>query len=184
MSAESKSWSRRDRIILAAWFIPAAALTWPIHEIGHYLAGIFLGYEMWVSLNQAGLVEGSYQSVLDQWLVAMAGPAVTWVQGVVGYLAARWSRDLWVYSFVFLSFWMRAVAVLISLVAKPNDEAAASLLMGLPMLTLPLVSIGFLLVLTYFAAAHLNAGWKENLTAYVAASVVTSAVVWVDQVYF
>ncbi|MEM7454545.1 MAG: hypothetical protein AAF456_09375 [Planctomycetota bacterium] len=173
-----------DYWILAASFVPAAALTWTIHELAHYFAGMLLGYDMWVSINQAGPVNGSFDSDTHSVIVAMAGPVITWLQGIVAYVVVRWSRELWTYSFIFLTFWMRSVAMIISFIAHPNDEAKASLLMNLPMWVLPAISTCLLLVFTFLAARELKAGWRENLIAFVASSVATAAIVFADQLLF
>jgi len=184
MTPNSKNWTNVDFAILAVSFVPATVLTWGIHELAHYLTGITLGYEMWMTLNQAGPVQGNYDSNFHQIAVAIAGPILTWIQGVIAYFAVRWSRELWVYSFVFLTFWMRAVAMIVSFVSNPNDEAAAGILLGWPMFVIPALSVGFLFVLTLLASRTLKVGWKGNLVAYVAASFASTFVVFSDQAIF
>lgn len=187
MPAENRttaSWRKSDYLFLAASFIPAAILTWGIHESAHWLTGVMLGYDMWITLNQVGPVQGSYDSDGHQILVAMAGPIVTWIQAIVAFLVIRSTRELWMYSFLFLAFWMRAMAMCISFISNPNDEAKASMLLGLPMWVLPIVSVAFLLTLTYFGSRKLKAGWKSNVIAYLMASLVSAAVIFSDQLLF
>ncbi|WP_420643522.1 hypothetical protein [Candidatus Leptofilum sp.] len=178
------SWRKNDYWTLAAFFILATILTWGIHEFAHWLTGRILGYDMWITFNQVGLVQGEYSSVWHQSLVAMAGPIVTWLQAVVVLLFIRQSGKLWPYSFLFLAFWMRTVAMLISFLSNPNDEAKVSLLLGLPMWVLPAISVIFLLVLTVMGSRALKVGWKGNLVSYVMASLMTAVVVFSDQLLF
>lgn len=177
-------WGARDLLTLAACFVPAAIFTWGIHEFAHWLTGEALGYDMWITFNQVGLVDGGYDSAWHQHLVTMSGPLVTLAQGFAALGLVRWSRKLWTYSFLFLTFWTRAVATGISYAATPNDEARVSLSLGLPMWVLPSVFVLILLTLTYFGSRHLRAGWKANAISYVMASVVTAAIVFSDQLLF
>ena len=182
--APNRSWSGNDYLILALSFIPAAIVSWGIHEFAHWLTGGVLGYDMWISFNQVGLVEGKYDSKLHEFLVAMAGPFVTWIQAVVTLIFIFRFRQLWIYSFLFLTLWSRALAFGISYISNPNDEAGASLLVGLPMWVLPALSVIFLFVLTFLGSRRLKAGWKGNLLAYLMASIVTAVIVFSDQILF
>jgi len=177
-------WQATDYLILAAYFIPATVLTWGIHESAHWLMGRALGYDMWITFNQVGLVQGNYDSDRHQILVGMAGPMVTWLQAIVTLFFIRRTRHLWSYSFLFLAFWMRILAMVISFLSNPNDEAHISLLLGLPMWIIPTISVIFLLILTYLGGRSLRAGWKGNLIAYVMSSVMTTIVVFSNQLLF
>ena len=161
-----------------------AIFTWGIHELAHWLTGVGLGYEMWITFNQAGPVDGSYDSTTHRVLVSMAGPAITWVQGVVALILIQRTQTLWLYALLFLAFWIRAVAMGISYISNPNDEAVASTLLGLPMWVLPTASVLFLLVLTYKGSKRLNVGWKGNILCYLCASIVTTIIVFSDQWLF
>ena len=46
-------------------------------------------YSMWMSMNQAGLAEGAYESTAHNVIVTMAGPLVTYVQAGVAFFLAR-----------------------------------------------------------------------------------------------
>ena len=178
------SWKLNDYGLLAATFVPAAMFTWGIHELAHWGMGIGLGYEMWVTFNQAGPTEGGYDSDAHRMAVSMAGPVITWIQAGAAFWLLRRYLKLWIYPFLFLTFWTRALAMGVSLIANPNDEARVSLLLGLPLWALPLVSVIPLLALTYLGSKTLKVGWKGNLVAYFAASLVTMAIVFSDQILF
>ncbi len=187
MTAEnsgSRRWAKRDYWQLAGSFIFAAILTWGIHEGAHWLMGSVLGYDMWITLNQVGLVQGEYASDFHQILVSMAGPIITWLQAIGAFLFIRRSEHLWIYAFLFLTFWMRAMAMGISFLTHPNDEASVSLLLGLPMWVVPAISVIFLLVLTYQGSRLLNVGWKGNLVSYLMASLMSTIIVFSDQFLF
>lgn len=179
-----RKWRAFDYWMLAVCFFPAAVFTWGVHEYAHWLMGGILGYEMWITFNQAGPVQGNYDSDWHQILIAMAGPIVTWVQAVLALFLICWSRQLWMYSFLFLALWMRTVAMIISLVSNPNDEARVSLLIGLPVWVVPVISVALMFALTYVGSRSLKAGWRSNVVAYVMASVVTVIVVFSDQLLF
>lgn len=180
--AKAHNWT--DLSLLGASFIPAAVFTWGIHEYAHYGTGMILGYEMWISPNRAGPTQGHYDFDSHAFLIAMAGPLVTWIQAFIALAVIRWSKELWTYSFLFLPFWMRTLAWGISHLTHPNDEAAASLILGMPMWLLPSISVSLLAVLIYFGNRTLSVGWKGNAIAYLAASLATAAVVFIDQRFF
>ena len=169
---------------LALAFLPAAVVTWGIHEFAHWFAGTALGYEMWISFNRVGLVSGEYEPAWHANIVSAAGPMITWIQAVLVLLAIRRWNFLWLYSFLYLTVWTRALAMGISFIAHPNDEARISLDLGMPIWLLPAVSVLFTLSLTWLGSRYLKVGWKGQLLAYVMASIVSTIVVMSDQVLF
>lgn len=181
---EGNFWQVSDYLKLAASFFLAAVLTWGIHEFAHWLMGRLLGYEMWITFNQVGLAQGSYETDLHQILVAMAGPIVTWLQAIVALFLIYRTHDLWPYSFLFLPLWKRILAMGISFLSNPNDEASVSLLLGWPMWVVPAISVIFLLTLTYFGSRKLRVGWKGNVISYIMASIVSAIVVFSDSLLF
>jgi hypothetical protein len=181
---EQAGWTVKDYAWLFFAFFPAAIFTWGIHEAAHYFMGRALGYDMWITFNQVGLVEGDYDSLLHRNLVSIAGPVVTAIQAVLAWWFIRKSNALWAYALVFLTVWTRALAMVISLMGDPNDEARISLSLGLPIWVLPSISVAFMLVFTMLSSRSLRAGWKGNLVAYVGASLVTALIVYSDQFLF
>ncbi len=71
------TWTGRDYLWLALAMFPAAIFTWGIHEVAHYLTGVALGYDMWITFNQVGPVDGAYESAAHANLISLAGPVVT-----------------------------------------------------------------------------------------------------------
>ena len=158
-----------------------AAVTWGVHEFAHFQAGRWLGYDMWMSMNRAGLVSGEYTSREHRMLVAMAGPIVTYLQAALAlwWIKARGARLA--YPFLFFAFFMRVVAFAVSF-QEPNDEARTSLDLGLPLWGLPLVVVAVLFAMTFSGSRALRAGWRTNVLLYAAASVLTAAIVFGDPI--
>ena len=135
------------------WSVPvAAALTWAVHEFAHFQVGRWLGYEMWVSMNQSGPTRGGYASTNHRMLIAMAGPLATYVQALIAFWVIRSLGKASAYPFLFFAFFMRASAFAIGF-AHPNDEARTSLDLGLDVWVLPAIAVGALLALTIVGAA-------------------------------
>lgn len=165
----------------ALMFIPAALVTWLLHEFAHWQMGEALGYDMWMSLNGGGLEgEGSYDSASERSLVDAAGPLLTYVLALGALALIRTTRSLLLYPFLFLQFYMRAVALGISIVSRPNDEARLSLELGLPLWLLPGIAVTLLLALTVIGSRTVRAGWTGNIIAYVMASLLSVAIVFLD----
>ena len=74
----------------------------------------------------------------------------------------------------------QGVAMAISLVNHPNDEARISLELGLPIWLLPGIAVAFLLALTVMGSRTVKAGWTGNLIAYLMASLLTTVIVFLD----
>ncbi|MDH3990542.1 MAG: hypothetical protein OEV34_15515 [Gammaproteobacteria bacterium] len=175
--------ARKNRpwVTYALMFIPAALVTWLSHEFAHWQMGEALGYDMWISLNGGGLAgEGSYDSPLDRSLVDAAGPLLTYILAIGALALIRMTRSLLLYPLLFLQFYMRAVALGISVVSQPNDEARISLELGLPLWLLPGIAVTLLLVLTVIGSRTVRAGWTGNIIAYVMASLLSTAIVFLD----
>jgi len=168
---------------LAFWLsVPlAAALTWAAHELAHFQVGRWLGYGMWVSMNQSGSLAGGYETDAHRILIAMAGPLVTYAQAAAALWWIRARRSGVAYVFLFLAFFMRAVAFAVG-VRNPNDEARTSLDLGLPVWVLPSLAVGLLLAMTIVGSRTLRVGWRTNGLLYLAASVLTTAIVLGDRV--
>lgn len=175
--------SASPRPTAAFWLsVPfAAAFTWGVHELMHYVAGVALGYEMWMSMNQAGPVEGKYAATWHAIVVSMAGPFVTYLQAGVAFWLIR-TRELAVaYPFLFLAWFTRTLAFVVGF-KNPNDEMRTSIDLGLPAWALPAVVVTALLALTVLGSRALRFGWRTNLGLYIFVSVITAAIVFGDPV--
>lgn len=159
--------------------LAVCGLTFVAHEGAHALAGHLLGYDMVMSLNRAWPRTGGFASSRHAWLVTLAGPVFTAAQAVLAYAVLR-TRPLRIaYAALFSATFMRFAAACVSVV-HPNDEARLSLEWGLGVWTLPAIVVLALTALTWDASRRLRLGWRVNVLAYVACSVVCVALVWLD----
>ena len=154
---------------LALLFV-VSLLTFVVHEFAHGVAGSLLGFEMTVSSNHSGAARGAAFGDRQQILVSLAGPAITLLQGALGVwlaLARNWMAG---FSLVFSALLMRLAAAGVSF-GHLNDEALASVLLGLPAWLLPLVAVAILGGGAVAASRGLGLGWKSWVGAWVVTSI-------------
>ncbi len=158
-------------IVMVAGFV--------LHEFAHWAMGKALGYPMQMSLNQAGpvgVVPGSGHKVL----IDAAGPMLTLLLALVGFMLVIVRGQLFGWLWVFSALMMRALAAAVGVI-MPNDEARISQHLGLGTWTLPVIVVAILLVLTIAASRRLRLGWKTHAAAYLVCSAALAAVVMSDQ---
>ncbi len=157
----------------------ATVLTFLLHEVAHWLAGVGLGYDMVMSMNGASPRNGGFLSERDAFLISGAGPLFTLMQALTAFFLVK-SRD-WTlaYPVLFVALFMRFAAAFVSLM-HPNDEARMSLALGWGMWALPALIVGGLFVLTWLASRHLKLGWKTNVASYIFCSLAFAAIVFLD----
>jgi hypothetical protein len=154
-------------------------LTYGVHELAHWLAGLALGHDMTLRLN--GVAPTTAVPPLDAMLISIAGPAVTILQaGCAAGLAVR-HRSLAAYGFLYWAAFMRFAATLVSLF-HPNDEARVSSYLGLGAWTLPILVTVALVGVAWLASRALRLSVKTNVLAYLVVSVTTAAIVGLDAV--
>lgn len=93
----------------------AVAFTFVAHEGAHWAMGEWLGYDMFLRANSAGLVAGTYRSELDAQLVTAAGPAFTLLQGLAAFAVIRASGAAFAFPFLLSALLMRILAAAVSL---------------------------------------------------------------------
>ena len=157
-----------------------AIATMLMHELVHYLVGTALGYEMYFQLTKAGIVDGSWRSQLDYAIVSISGPVFTFTVGAFGAWLAIGKRMAFGYELVFVAFMQRFLAMVMSAIAIPNDEARVSLFLGLDWWVVPLMFVAPLLVLTIWASRVLKFGLLVNFLCYVTASIAFTIMVYFD----
>jgi hypothetical protein len=177
MSSDTKN---RPGIIFYLIMFLVVIVTMVMHEIVHWIAGTALGYEMYFQLTKAGLVDGVWRSEGDYALVSIAGPVFTFALGAFGAWLAIARRVRFGYELIFTAFMQRALAMGMSAIFIPNDEARVSLYLGLPWWVLPLVFVAPLLALTIWASRALRFGWLVNFLCYVTVSLAFTLVVFAD----
>jgi len=173
------------RLILPARFymilFATGAGTFFVHELAHWMTGIVLGHDMVATPNHVW--SRNPMDVVDQALVSATGPVVTIIQGLIGFRLVRRSGSRFGFALLYMAFFMRLLAAGMS-VFNPNDEARVSQLLGLGTWTIPVVVVAGLLVLLVAASRQLRLGWRDQLFCYITASIVVSAIVGVDQVFW
>lgn len=157
-------------------FILVTIATYIVHEGAHGLTGEALGYDLWVNINSAGLMSGTYQQAWHGPLVSAAGPMITLIQGIIAFVCVRRYKSMFAFVVLFVALMMRFVAMLMSF-SNPNDEARISEWLGLGTWTLHLVVVGILLALTIIAGRYLKLRWRDHGLAYVATSLGITLVV-------
>jgi hypothetical protein len=156
----------------------ATVLTFLVHESAHWAMGQALGYEMRMSLNGAA-PKGGFRDAADAAWVTAAGPAITGLQAVMAYALVRGRNLSWAYAFLFVAWFMRFAAAVVSLL-NPNDEARLSLAWGWGQWLLPALVVLALLVLTALASRHLRLGWGTNAKCYLLCSAAFGLIVFLD----
>jgi hypothetical protein len=155
-------------------------LSWLAHEFGHWAAGEAMGVDMWMTLNKAGPV-GVYDNEIQQIIVALAGPAVTIAIAYAAYLFPRGPLSFLAYGVLFFQFMLRLVPSGITIFTDyPNDEGVAGIMLGVGPYVITIAVAAFLFILTWNAARHIRPGWRHNLGAYLACTVVITAMVFSD----
>jgi hypothetical protein len=162
-------------LVLAA----AAVSTALLHELGHWLAGTWLGNEMVMSLNAARPVAG-YGADWHAWVVTAAGPAVTLLQAVLVWLLSRRGGPPWLFAFLLTPLVYRTMAMAMNAL-NPNDEGRLSLELGLGLYTLPALVCAFLLWLVVDECRRRGWGWRRPVLGGVAVAHLLGAVIVIDQ---
>jgi len=163
---------------LGLLIVPLGVISFLLHETGHYLAGRAFGLEMYLQLNSAGPVDRTLEvSWLARFAILAGGPAVTLVQGVLGYMIARRMPVLGV-ALIYFAFYMRMLAFGISVLVNPNDEANLGEMLGVGIYPVHLAVCALLGVLTVLAMNRAGAGWGAWLTGFVASGIAVTLVVF------
>ena len=148
-----------------------------VHEAGHALAAKIFGYDALASINHVRLVPALARSAADRLVIDLAGPAVTLGIAIVAWFASRRGALSISPGILFVALSMRLIAAVASL-AMPNDEARASIALGLGKWTLFAIVIAILLGLFVSAFRRARLGGRWLLGAYVGASLGFATVVF------
>ncbi len=151
-----------------------------IHELVHWSVGTALGYKMYFTLTTSGVLEGGWRSDLDYAMISIAGPVFTFIVGLFGAWLAISKRMQLGYELIFAAFMQRFLAMVMSGIFIPNDEARVSLYLGLNWFVVPLVFVIPLLVLTIWSSRALKFGLIVNFLCYLTASLAFTVMVYGD----
>lgn len=168
----------KDRARYCAWLVVAGLATYLMHEGAHWLAGVALGHEMLFGLNVVRPVEAV--PLRDATLISVAGPAFTFIQGIVAFTVFRRTRSVPALALLLWAAFMRLIAWGISWLSAPNDEARVGIATGVgPWALHALISIP-LVVLAVLAIRQRRSDRWELAMTYVVLSLVSTAVVMAD----
>jgi len=172
-------------VILKKGFYPTLLLvgiaTFAVHEFFHWVAGIALGYDMVITPNR--VYSKTSTEFVDKQIISFAGPFITYVQAIIGYLLVVKKQSSLGYALLYMAFFMRLFAACMS-VFNPNDEARISQALGMGLWTLPVIVVGALFVLMYLASRRLTLTGRDHLFCYLVASLVVTLVVGIDAFFF
>ena len=157
----------------------AGFITFALHETGHWLTAVMLGYDAFYGLNGAGT--RSVVTFENHAIISAAGPAVTIVQAMIALALVHFRTSAAAWVFLFWAAFMRFMATVISLFSA-NDEARISEWLGWGMWTLPVVVTAGLSVLLAIGSRRMRVGWKTLALTWLVASIAVSAIVGLDMV--
>jgi hypothetical protein len=160
----------------------AVFLSFELHELSHYLTGEALGNTMAMTLNSGYPVAGHYLKDWHATVVSAAGPLFTILQGILFYFLLRKKDNYYLYPFLFISFFMRFSAMIISFF-NPNDEARISISLGLGRFTLPAIVSLFLFYLVYTISKQYQYSKRLQLFTVLFSIFIYSSIILCDQ-YF
>lgn len=180
---DSKKLGSDSWLSFSFWLVVATFLTFLIHELSHYFAGVALGFDMWVNLNGAGPIGDIRPNQSQQTIITMAGPIVTVIQASVAAIFIQSRKHLWGYSFVVSALLMRIFAFATSMAIYPNDEARVALSYGWPNWSIHAIIVSALLAATILAARKAKVGILLNLLAFFLVSASMAAIVLGSQAY-
>ncbi len=158
-------------------------LTWLIHEFGHWLMGILLGYSSTMTLNGTSYHEGQNVTDWHKNIVSAAGPLVTLIQGLLAFLYLRtigWCKH--VYPILFTAFYMRLLAGLMNFIML-NDEGRIGAFLGIGTFTLSILISGSLFYMVYLISKKYRLNWKLQLATTLLVMFFSSALIMVDQFF-
>jgi len=155
-------------------------VTMLLHEVVHWLIGRALGYEMYFTLSKAGLIEGTWRNEADYAIVSIAGPLFTLTVGAFGAWLAISRKVMFGYELIFTAFMQRFLAMVMSGLFIPNDEARVSLFLGFSWWVLPLAFLLPLLALTIWASRALKFGILVNFLCYLTVSTAFTLAIFSD----
>ncbi|MHA6724043.1 hypothetical protein [Sphingomonas sp. RS2018] len=158
--------------------ILAGPVTYLIHEGAHWIVGRALGLDVSFSLN--GVTPRGGATEARMLALSAAGPAITYAQALLAYLAVRRKANPIAFAFLLWAAFMRVVATGISVVL-PNDEARVSLVLGAGYWTLPIITSGALCYLAWAGSRMFDARARDYFASYLILSAVTAAIVFGDQ---
>jgi hypothetical protein len=160
----------------------AVVITWVLHEFAHWLAGVFLGYDMVMTFNSTFPVNNRYTTDLHYQLISAAGPALTLAEAIIIFMVMMQRKVKLLYPFLLTCLYMRFLATVMS-IRNPNDESRISKSIGLGTFTLPIIMIAIFFILVYKVSRQYRFDTKFNAITVVLIIVFSSLIILADQFF-
>lgn len=163
--------------------IIATFLTFFFHEMSHWLAYEFLGFNASFTLNGASVKDSSIMLSKTQRIVTSAsGPIFTIIQATIFYFILNKHRNILLYPFLFIPFIMRLGAMWANQF-EPNDEGRISLYLGLNLYSLSSVVVLFLFYLLIRITNKNKISLLLNITTLLLTIIFMFCIVYLDYKY-
>ena len=116
---------------------------------------------LWMQPNigQCWTLKSSISLVLS---LQFSGPVFTIMTAVLGFVLLVKRKD-WGYTLIFVAWFMRILAAVLSTISRYNDEARFSVFVGLEWWVVPAIVIGALTGLLVYASFKYAFDWTSNL---------------------
>ncbi len=126
------------------------------------------------------------KSATSEWhalLIVAAGPLITLLQGLAGFVLAIKRHSHFGFALLYMAFCQRLLATVVT-ISKPNDESKISLYLRLGKWPLPLLVSSSLLVLVLIASRRMKLGSKDHRNLFLLVCLAIIIVISVDQFLF
>lgn len=160
----------------------AVLLSWVLHEFSHWAAGEMLGFNMGMSLNKTFELNPGMAQMSDSNIITIAGPVFTFCQALLFYWLIRKTGNRLLYPFLFVCFYMRLFAALVSF-RHLNDEANVSNNLGIGAYVLPVIVTVLLFLMVFHISRSKKWSLKFNMATLGLIITFSSAVIMVDQFF-
>lgn len=139
---------------------------------------------MRLTLNTATpIIDKDYSTIQHFIMIKGAGPAITVGQAIIFWLIVMRTGYVRLFPFLYLPFFMRALAFLVSFFF-PNDEARIAIELGLPFWSFPLFVTCFLALITVSVARQQNIDIISLCAITVVSFVAALMVIFLDGILF
>ncbi len=156
-------------------------LTFVVHELAHFLMAKALGENAIMSINRVRPVTRVWHNPGGATFIAAAGPIVTILTGVFGFIwAVRRSslrRATLGLNIILVAFVHRLLATIVSL-NNANDEMRVSMSLGLGPWTLPILVTSVLLVMSIYAFKKIKPGYGYLISVWLGSSFAVTLVIF------
>ncbi|MBZ0183616.1 MAG: hypothetical protein K8F60_14250 [Melioribacteraceae bacterium] len=152
---------RKTLVRLYLLFIPVAYFSYLFHEFGHWIVGEIFGNDMIYSLNYVWPKEGRYINEGHNLFVSIGGPAFTILLALTALAIVEKYSTIYSYPLLFFQFVMRFFSLVFGGFSK-QDEARASLMMGIGIYTIGIIVLLILFLFIVRASYKLKIDLRQN----------------------